>query len=400
MIRLGARNPSAALTTPLDRRVWRLIDATTPPRAGDAYLVESAGAVPAGYALYVTTDPECLLDAPGNAITVAPTLDYLRAGDVIAVTDDGSHTTVLWRHDVPFNSVLLTEQCDNYCLMCSQPPKERPDPWVYRQAVDLVDLLPSAAGELCFTGGEPTLDRSSFVELLTKCRDSLPETDIHILSNGRRFADREFATAYADIANPRMMVGIPIYGTEPNLHDYVVQAPGAFNETIAGILNLAALDQPVELRVVIHRRTAAALPDIADFVARNLPFVDHVALMGLEMMGLARHNLHDVWIDPVDYSEELVGAVRRLDGAGVPVQIYNHQLCLIDPSLWPYAVKSISDWKNEYLTECTACSQLNNCGGLFSSATYKRSPHIAPIAQGPAAGEVRGSPVQISVSQR
>ena len=32
--------------------------------------------------------------------------------------------------------------------------------------------------------------------------------------------------------------------------------------------------------------------------------------------------------------------------------IYNHQLCLIDRGLWPFAVKSISDWKNEYHPEC------------------------------------------------
>ena len=31
-----------------------------------------------------------------------------------------------------------------------------------------------------------------------------------------------------------MMVGIPIYGAEPARHDYVVQAEGAFNETIRG----------------------------------------------------------------------------------------------------------------------------------------------------------------------
>ena len=32
--------------------------------------------------------------------------------------------------------------------------------------------------------------------------------------------------------------------------------------------------------------------------------------------------------------------------------IYNHQLCLIDRRVWPFAVKSISDWKNEYHPEC------------------------------------------------
>ncbi len=32
--------------------------------------------------------------------------------------------------------------------------------------------------------------------------------------------------------------------------------------------------------------------------------------------------------------------------------IYNHQLCLIPRELWPWTVRSISDWKNEYHPEC------------------------------------------------
>ena len=32
--------------------------------------------------------------------------------------------------------------------------------------------------------------------------------------------------------------------------------------------------------------------------------------------------------------------------------VYNHQLCLIDPTVWPFTVKSISDWKNEYHPAC------------------------------------------------
>src|SRR4029077_2445496 len=110
------------------------------------------------------------------------------------------------------------------------------------------------------------------------------------------------------------------------LHDYVVQARGAFNETVAGILNLVRLDQRVEIRVVVHKQTAPALALIADFISRNLPFVEQVALMGLEMMGLARANVDDVWIDPFDYRSELTDAVRILHSHGVKTMIYNHQL--------------------------------------------------------------------------
>jgi len=61
------------------------------------------------------------------------------------------------------------------------------------------------------------------------------------------------------------------------------------------------------------------------------------------------------------------------------VRIYDHQLCLLDRELWPYAVQSISDWKNEHIEECDACDVRDRCGGFFSSAKYRHSGHIKAI---------------------
>ena len=146
-----------------------------------------------------------------------------------------------------------------------------------------------------------------------------------------------------------------------------------------GVLNLGQLRQRIEIRVVIHKQTARELPEIAEFIARNLTFVDQVALMGLEMIGFARANVDALWIDPADYQTELIEAVRRLDRRKIPTMIYNHQLCLLDRELWPFAVRSISDWKNEYHPECAKCSVRESCGGFFFSAKYRTSEHIRAI---------------------
>jgi His-Xaa-Ser system radical SAM maturase HxsC len=250
---------------------------------------------------------------------------------------------------------------------------------VARWRFELVRLLPRTTTDINFTGGEPTLYGADFLKLLTLCRNLLPFAAVHILSNGRRFNSWDFAEAYAAVDNRNMMVGIPLYGSEPSLHDYVVQARGAFDDTVRGILNLAHLRQRIELRVVLHKQTASHLPAIADFIARNLPFVEQVALMGLEMTGFARANVAELWIDPANYQGELVEAVRRLDRRRVKVMVYNHQLCVLDRELWPFAVRSISDWKNEYHPECMNCGVVDRCGGFFHSAKYRFSDHIKAI---------------------
>lgn len=129
----------------------------------------------------------------------------------------------------------------------------------------------------------------------------------------------------------------------------------------------------MEIRVVLHRHTCRHLPRLAEFITRNLLFVDHVALMGLELMGFAKANIDNLWIDPAEYQVELKAAVQLLDFAGIHTSIYNHQLCVLDRSLWPWAVKSISDWKNEYHATCAGCTERERCGGFFTSSVSRPS---------------------------
>ena len=46
---------------------------------------------------------------------------------------------------------------------------------------------------------------------------------------------------------------------------------------------------------------------------------------------------------------------------------------------WPYAVRSISDWKNDYLDICHSCSVRNACGGVFTTSGNRLSQHLRPL---------------------
>ena len=181
------------------------------------------------------------------------------------------------------------------------------------------------------------------------------------------------------MAHPDLTLGIPLYSDRAAAHAYAVQAVGAFDQTMVGLHNLARYRLNVEIRVVVHKQTHDRLPQLAEFIYRNCPFAVHVTFMGLELMGYTKTNLAHLWIDPVDYQSELGAAVTHLASAGMNVSIYNHQLCVLPRPLWPYARKSISDFKNIYLDECRACSVLERCGGLFKSTEQIHSKHIAPI---------------------
>ena len=54
------------------------------------------------------------------------------------------------------------------------------------------------------------------------------------------------------------------------------------------------------------------LKQTCEWFARNLPFVDHIALMGLENTGFALANQELLWIDPLDYADDLARGVQTL----------------------------------------------------------------------------------------
>src|SRR6266853_567429 len=280
--------------------------------------------------------------------------EYLSDEDVISIHPSG-FVRVLYRKSSPHNFILATDQCNSFCLMCSQPPKQVNDFDRIAEHLRLIDLIDRDVREIGITGGEPTLFKDGFLRLVEHCKDRLPNTTLHVLTNGRLFYYREFARKLSAINHPDIMLGIPLYSDIDSEHDYVVQAKGGFEETVLGLHNLARFGVPVEIRVVIHRQTYRRLPKLAEFIARNFPFAAHIALMGMEMYGFVNKNLEELWIDPHDYQRELEEATETLFTSGMNVSIYNHQLCILDRKLWPFARKSISDWKNIYLKECDFC---------------------------------------------
>lgn len=365
--------------------LWRLTadpKRPAPLRDREAYL-HRGGDLPTGFASYLLASEDDLPNVPcgAGAIVLPQEFSYLADGDVVRIEPARAAIRTLFRKSAAYNHFLLTERCNNYCLMCSQPPRAVEDGWIVDEILEALPLIDRGASEIGLTGGEPTLLGDRFIELVGALESHLPYTAVHVLSNGRRFADEAFAEQLAAVRHHDLMLGIPVYADLAHIHDYVVQADGAFDETIRGILALKRFGLRVEIRVVLQRDTVPRLTALAKFLTRNLLFVDQVALMGLEVTGFARANLDRIWIDPVDYRAELTGAVGILRRAGMNVSIFNSQLCLLDPSLRPFARRSISDWKQQYMPECEGCSEQQACGGFFASAVHRYSRGIAPILE-------------------
>lgn len=381
---LSGRAPAADLAKLSgERQSWRLRSPTSFPADGrDAALV----AVPDdwrlaqahGYRLAISRD-EPPAQVSLSYVRLPAGFAELGDGDVLRIQPRNGRLRVLYRRSSRHNFFLVTERCNNYCLMCSQPPKSVDDGWLMDEIEDTLPLIDPSTPTLTFTGGEPLTEWRRFITVLELTRDLLPDTAVHVLTNGRAFASPDVASAWAAVRHPKLSAGIPIYAAVDHIHDYVVQARGAFDQTLLGVLRLKDRGQRVEIRIVLHAITAPRLRETCSWIARNLPFVDHVALMGLENTGFAIANDGVLWIDPLDYQEQLAAGIDVLSAAGVNVSIYNLPLCVLDPSIRQFSVQSISDWKNAYVAECDDCSARRECAGFFSTGRPKFSRGIAPI---------------------
>ncbi len=285
-------------------------------------------------------------------IPIIETDEILTNGTIISVLPTGI-IYHLYRPESKNNFLFATNSCNSNCIMCPQPPSKEDISSRIKELLDILSLIKVPPISLGITGGEPLLLGDGLIEILAVLKEKFPDTAVHILTNGRLLAYRDLAKKIGGIGHQNLVMGIPLFSDNPEEHDYIVQAKGSFDQTLQGILNSARFNIPIEIRTVLHKQTITRLMSLCSYIYKNLPFVVHVALMGMEHMGYVKKNFQQLWIDPIDYKNELENAVKFLNYRRINVSIYNLQLCVIPKSIWSMAVQSISDYKNIYLDVCS-----------------------------------------------
>ena len=310
----------------------------------------------------------------GRVVVVDPTL--LEPRDVVALEPHRRHAEVLMRESDQHHTVFLTNRCNSRCVMCSQPPTDVNDDWRSHEAIEVIEHMTWSPPVIGFTGGEPLLLKTQLRQVLVATANRHAQSRIDVLTNGRLAADDALSKKLFTGLPRRICWMVPLYGHAPFLHDYVVQAQGAFDETLRGLLNLQRHAQLIQIRVVLIRPVLEILPALADFIALNLPFVREVSLMGCEPVGFALSNRTDCQVDLGDWQQELKASVRRLQRGAIPVILMNTPLCGLSPELWPFAHRSISDWKNTYAPACESCQVKRDCCGLFAWHERGWTPNV------------------------
>lgn len=295
-----------------------------------------------------------------------PKHQVLESNDVVAVDQYKKNLSILLRASDTHHTLFLTNRCNNYCIMCSQPPTKHDDSWLVQQALEIIDHLNYEPINIGLTGGEPLLLNEQLRLIIDKIHNKFPSTEIDVLTNGRLFSNSEIAQSVLSNLEKKVNWLVPLYGHADLLHDFVVQQHSAFEETLEGLYTLQHYLQPIQLRVVLVKPVLENLIDLCTYIRANLPFVKEVALIGCEPIGFALANQEISQVDIKDWWDQLSAAVDILLSTKTRLILMNIPLCCLPQSLWQYAAKSISDWKNTYDKVCDHCEIKSDCCGLFS----------------------------------
>lgn len=297
-------------------------------------------------------------------------------GDILLVDPGNATAERLLRRAPAQNSLLVTEQCDQLCIMCSQPPKKS-----HNDRFDHFEeacLLAEHGITIGITGGEPTLHLGRLLPMMERVIAARPDLGFHVLTNGQHFSV-EVLTQISDQLRRATVWGIPLYSHLPDLHDVIVSKPGAFVRLMDSMAALLAHGARIELRTVLLQDNLALLGNLARFVCARLPHIEQWSLMGLENIGFARGRWHSLFVDLRNDFEPVAEAIDTSTLHGIQARLFNIPLCHVPPAFRSFAVASISDWKQRFSPSCDACSVKPDCSGFFEWHPSALIEEVVPL---------------------
>lgn len=307
------------------------------------------------------------------------TLSEMHDGDIIIINERGIAKTIFDANDGDA-TIFLGGNCNSNCVMCPSSEYERRMDYSENDFIlqQYLDLLPAQLKFYTVTGGEPTLNRNSFLWAMQKLSEKFPNANALLLTNGRSFSDINFVNEFFKICPPYLLAGIPLHGASSEIHDQITRSPGSFRQTTKGIRNLLNQGISIEIRIVVTKMNCQNIDAIANLICSEFSEVSYVNFISLEVRGNCYTNREEVVIDPRESFKKCKSAIDMLIDNGINVNLYNYPLCCVDDRYWFLCKKSISPQKVRYSKECTGCILQKACGGMFESTIKTAMPRLEP----------------------
>ena len=305
------------------------------------------------------------------------------------------------RPSAPYRMDLaITYRCNNDCAHCyNARSRDYPELSTEKWCQILDHLWSIGIPHVVFTGGEPTL-RQDLPDLIAHAQQNGQITGLN--TNGRRLSDRNYLELLVQAGLDHVQITLESH--DAKIHESMVNAHGAWKQTVAGIQN--ALETPlyVMTNTTMLATNSPGLSQTLDFLAEiGVPTVGLNALIysgrGLTVnAGLAEADLppllslareltssHDqrlIWYTPTQYcnfdpmqlelgvkgcTAALYNMCIEPNGDVIPCQSYYQSLgnfLTTDwDKIWNHELSIHLRDRKGIPEKCSTCSLLAECGG-------------------------------------
>lgn len=306
--------------------------------------------------------------------------EIIEIDDVIEVNGSGI-VRILYSDNMDESSLFITSKCNSNCIMCPSSDFSRkndvmPD---LNYLLEILRYYPNSLKHLTITGGEPFIIKKELFAIFEYIKNNKTELNCLLLTNGRAFCLNSYVDDFLKYSPKNMVLGIPLHGSNSNIHDHIVRSEGAFDQTVIGISNLLKNNVPIELRIVPSKLNIDDIDNICDLIINNFRNVFKVTFISLEMLGNSLKNKDKVWIPIVDILKVVQPNIEKLIKNGINVDLYNFPLCLVNKKFYNIYKNSILQDKIKYSDKCEKCAKRNECGGLFFSSLKFAYDELKPF---------------------
>ena len=296
--------------------------------------------------------------------------------------------------------LAVTYRCNNDCDHCyNARPRKFPemDTHSWKKIIDRIWDL--GIPHIVFTGGEPTL-YNGLPDLVAYAEKKGLITGIN--TNGRKLADQAYLTKLVNAGLDHVQITIESHN--PQIHDQMVSAKGAWEETVQGLKHVLKTRLYAMTNTTLLTHNSPSIVQTLDFLAQlKVPTVGLNALIyagkgedvgsGLKETDLppilenARHITQSndqrlIWYTPTQYCHfnplqldlGIKGCTAALynmciepNGDVIPCQSYYHSLgnLLEDPweKIWDHPLAIQLRQRKDIPEGCQGCEFLIECGG-------------------------------------
>jgi radical SAM protein with 4Fe4S-binding SPASM domain len=301
----------------------------------------------------------------------------------------------------PFRMDLaITYRCNNDCFHCYNARSRDYPELSTKNWQHILDLLwEIGIPHIVFTGGEPTL-REDLPKLIAHAEQNGQITGIN--TNGRRLSNPDYVDTLVKAGLDHVQITLESHSSD--IHDAMVNARGAWKQTVAGIQNVLETPLYVMTNTTMLSNNSPSLEQTLHFLAKNgVPTVGLNALIysgrGLSvntgiaendlpsLLNIAReitseHNQRLIWYTPTQYcnfdpmqlelgvkgcTAALYNMCIEPNGDVIPCQSYYQSLGNILtkswPSIWNHELSINLRERREIPEKCSICSLVTECGG-------------------------------------